>query len=39
MDLHERDIHDPRIDQARELIRQVLVETLIDGAMEEVGVS
>lgn len=38
-ELRERDIHDARLDQARELIRQVLSEQLVDQCINELGIS
>lgn len=36
-ELREMGVHDARVDQARELIRQVLAETLVDNAIEELA--
>lgn len=37
-ELREMGVSDPRIDEARELIRQVLVETLVDNVIDELGI-
>lgn len=39
IELRDRDIHDERIDQARELIRQVVAEELVGQTADELGIS
>lgn len=38
VELDEIGINDPRLGQARELIRAVLAETLVDNALDELGI-